>query len=186
MKTLVIHPSDRSTDFLKIIYENHTNDNEWTILNESETLTRENLKEIISQHDRIIMMGHGVPYGLMNPCRAFGKINGFLVDDSMAKLLKTKDTISIWCWSDQYFRRHNIKGLHTGMIISEVHEAGFAIGKTPLNKKQTLENMEMFARAFRDCIDNTDPKEIQKYVLEHYVGEDEVTQFNRKNVIVLE
>ena len=45
--------------------------------------------------------------------------------------------------------------------------------------------MEMFARAFRDCIDNPNPYEMRKYVLEHYVVKDEVTQFNRKNVIVL-
>lgn len=185
MKTLVIHPSDRSTDFLKIIYERHLNDKEWTILNESDTLTSEELKSLIKQHDRIIMMGHGVPSGLINPGRAFQNMRMFVIDDSFAKLLKTKDTVSIWCWSDQYFRKHNIKGLHTGMIISEVREASFAIGNTPLDEKQTLENMEMFARAFRDCIDNTDPYEMRKYVLEHYVGEDEVTQFNRKNVIVL-
>ena len=186
MKTLVIHPSDRSTDFLKIIYENHKNDSEWTILNHSDTLTYKELKDMIKAHDRIIMMGHGLPHGLMNPYRAFGNLGGLTIDSSFANLLRTKDTISIWCWSDEYFRHHKIKGLHTGMIISEVEEARYAIGKTPLDKKQTLENMEMFARAFRDCIDNTDPKEIQKYVLEHYVGDDEVTEFNRKNVIVLE
>ena len=186
MKTLVIHPSDRSTDFLKIIYENHMNDNEWTILNESESLTRDDLENLIKENDRIIMMGHGVPQGLLNPYRSFEKMRGLIIDDSFADLLRTKDTISIWCWSDQYFRRNHIKGLHTGMIISEVYEARYAIGKTPLNKEQTLENMEMFARAFRDCIDNVDHKEIQKYVLEHYVGKDKVTQFNRNNVIVLD
>lgn len=185
MKTLVIHPSDRSTDFLKIIYERHAKDSEWTILNKSDTLTYDGLKELIKQHDRIIMMGHGIPHGLINPRWVFQKMRGLVIDESFAKLLKIKDTVSIWCWSDQYFRRYGIKGFHTGMIISEVHEAGFAIGKTPLDEKQTLENMEMFARAVRDCIDNTNPYEMQKYVLEHYVGEDEVTQFNRKNVIVL-
>lgn len=186
MKTLVIHPSDRSTDFLKIIYENHMNDNEWTILNESESLTRDDLEKLIKANDRIIMMGHGLPQGLLNPYRSFRKMHGLIIDDSFADLLRTKDTVSIWCWSDMYFRKHQIKGFHTGMIISEVHEARFAIGKTPLDAKQTLENMEMFSRAVRDCIDNTDPNEMKKYVLEHYVGEDGVTQFNRNNVIVLD
>ena len=186
MKTLVIHPSDRSTDFLKIIYENHLNDKDWTILNESETMTPQELFNLIKENDRILMMGHGVPYGLINPSRAFKRFHGLVIDGSFADLLREKETLSIWCWSDQYFRNHKIKGLHTGMIISEVYEARYAIGKTPLNEEETLANMEMFARAFRDCIENTDPKEIQKYVLEHYVGEDGVTQFNRENVIVLE
>lgn len=186
MKTLVIHPSDRSTDFLKIIYERHLNDKDWTILTESDTLTYKGLEKLINENDRIIMMGHGLKFGLINPNHAFKKLAyGLVIDDGFAKLLKTKDTVSIWCWSDQYFRKHNIKGFHTGMIISEVHEAAYAIGKTPLDKKQTLENMEMFARTVRDCIDNTNPYEMQKYVLEHYVGEDEVTKFNRNNIIVL-
>lgn len=186
MKTLVIHPSDRSTDFLKIVYENHMNDDEWTILNKSESLTRKGLEKLIKANDRIIMMGHGIPYGLMNPRKVFKNFSFLVIDNSFASLLQEKETVSIWCWSDEYFRKYNMKGFHTGMIISEVGEAHMVLGKEPLNEKETLANMEMFARAIRDCIDSTDPYEMQKYVLEHYVGEDEVTKFNRKNVIVLD
>lgn len=175
MKTLVIHPDDRSTDFLKLIY---VNKNDWTIMNRTD-ITRKELIELIKNHDRIIMMGHGCPTGLFNPKRY-----SLLIDDSFAPLLKTKETISIWCHSDQYFRRNNIKGFHTGMIISEVSEALYVLGHAPLNKEQTLENMETFARIINQCIDET-PEKMQEFILANYIFDDEVTQFNRKNILVL-
>ena len=61
MKTLIIHPKDKSTNFLKSIYKDipyktiitggcHYTD----VVNEMKT------------HDRIIMCGHGTPYGLLS------------------------------------------------------------------------------------------------------------------------
>lgn len=186
MKTLVMHPQDSSTDFLKICYENHLEDKEWTIINDFSKITKKRLKELIKENDKIIMMGHGFGQGLFNPnfnssCK---HLDSLLIDDSHAPLLKEKETISIWCFSDRYFKRHNIKGFHTGMIISEVKEAEIMLAKNPFNEKEILDNMVMFATAIRDCIDK-EPKEMQEYVLKHYVGDDAVTQFNRKNIIVL-
>lgn len=181
-KTLVIHPSDRSTDFLKIVYENHTND--WTILNDF-VGTKKGLMKIISEHDRIIMMGHGTPYGLLNTGSFNGAFDWNIIDDSFADVLKRKETVSIWCHSDEFFAPLGIKGFHTGMIISEVSEASCVLDKTPLDKEQTLENMKMFATAIRDCIDSEDPYYMKHYVLEHYIGFDEVTQYNRMNIKVL-
>ena len=175
-KTLVIHPDDRSTDFLKIIYERHLN--EWTICN-STSITKEELYKLVKKHDKIIMLGHGCPSGLFNP-----KTYKLLIDDSFAPLLKTKETISIWCHSDKYFRKHNIKGFHTGMIISEVGEAHYVLGETPLNKEETLNNMIAFSTIIRECIDNK-PKEMQDFILKNYIFKDKVTAFNRKNIIVL-
>lgn len=176
-KTLVIHPDDRSTDFLKLIYENHLKD--WTIINDC-YITKYELKKLIKDHDRIIMMGHGTPGGLLNP-----KKWNYLIDDTFAPLLKEKETISIWCHSDQYFRKHQIKGFHTGMIISEVREADYVLHKTPLDEEQTLNNMIDFARIINQCIDNP-PLEMKDYILRNYTFKDDVTQFNRGNIIVLE
>lgn len=176
-KTLVIHPDDRSTDFLKIIYENHLED--WDIINDC-FITKEDLIEQIKSHDRIIMMGHGTPGGLLNP-----KKWNYLISDEFAPLLAEKETISIWCNSDQYFRKHNIKGFHTGMIISEVAEARYVLHDTPLNKEETLNNMLAFARIVKNCIDDK-PNEMKDYILKNYTFKDDVTQFNRGNIIVLE
>ena len=175
MKTLVIHPDDRSTDFLKLIYEDKK---DWTIINDC-YIDQPKLRSLIRQHDRIIMMGHGTPNGLLNPKRFT-----YLIDYTFIDLLKTKETISIWCHSDQFFRRYNIPGFHTGMIISEVAEASYVLGETPLTAEETLANMETFARIINKCIDDT-PENMQQFILKNYVFDDLVTRFNRNNIIVL-
>ena len=175
--TLVIHLKDKSTDFLKLVYK----DKNYDVINEFKT--KKELKDAIRKHDKIIMMGHGLPNGLMNTIH--NNCGMLAVDDSFADLLRDKETISIWCWSDQYFRRNNIKGFHTGMIISECGEQAWALGKVHLNPQEQLANMEKFATIVGECVEKT-PKEMQEYVLEHYNDNDEVTKYNRKNIIVLE
>ena len=176
-KTLVIHLADKTTDFLKIIYKDHLKD--WTIVNDG-NISNKDLVELIKSHDRIIMMGHGVPSGLINPQRF-----GLIINDTHADLLKTKETISIWCNSDKYFKKHNIKGFHTGMIISEVAEASYVLGETPLNEEETLNNMNAFATIINQCIEE-EPHKMKDYILKNYTFKDNVTKFNRENIIVLD
>jgi len=59
MKNLIIHPSDPTTDFLKPIYSNI---NDAIIVNGG--VSKDQLTQLIKEHDRIIMMGHGSPSGL--------------------------------------------------------------------------------------------------------------------------
>lgn len=125
------------------------------------------------------MLGHGTNCGLLNP-----KLGGYIIDDSFASILKEKETISIWCNSDQYFKRNNIKGFHTGMIISETYEALFVLGKMPLTKEETLENMMAFSNIVNKCIEKS-PNEMKDYILANYNFSDEVTRFNKENIIVI-
>lgn len=66
MRKLVIHPKDRSTDFLKPIYHGR---NDTTVITEGRTT--EEVNEAIAKHDHIIMLGHGTPQGLL----AMGNFN---------------------------------------------------------------------------------------------------------------
>ena len=175
MRTLIIHPKDKTTDMLEHVYENHP---EYTVCRDG-GINRKELMELIETHDRIIMMGHGLPQGLIASTR-----DRFLVDDSFAPLLKTKDTVSIWCFSDEYFRRHGITGFHTGMIISEVNEEYLMLGRLVLNEQAMLDNFKNLSVCFGECIDHN-PTEIRDYMLEHYTGTDAVTMFNRSNFKVL-
>ena len=52
MKTLIIHPDDPSTDFLKPIYEHITNA---TIVTGG--ISKKEVNQLIEQHDCIYMMG---------------------------------------------------------------------------------------------------------------------------------
>ena len=191
-KTLVIHPQDPTTDFLKLVYK----DKDYTIFDNNidvvynylvmgmdisiKDLVKNRLMNLIEDHDRIIIMGHGTPYGLLNP-----QIGGYLVDDSFANILREKEVISIWCHSDQYFKRNNIYNnqFHSGMIISEVAEEFFVLGCIPLDKEQILENMEKFATIVGECIE-MDHESIKNYILTNYNFDDEVTQYNRQNILV--
>lgn len=116
MKTLIIHPQDASTDFLKPIYEGIESK---TVLTEG---TRKQVMQEIKKHDRIMMMGHGSPSGLFSVGR-FGGV--FVIDASFVKLLKKKECVFIWCNADKFVELHDLRGLYSGMFVSEVSEASF-------------------------------------------------------------
>jgi len=116
MKTLIIHPDDRSTDFLRPIYKNIKGA---TVL--TKNISEKQLKEKIQSHDQILMMGHGSPSGLFSMSKIGGGI--FIIGEKQVPLLRNKHCIFIWCNADQFVRRHQLKGLYTGMFISEVGES---------------------------------------------------------------
>ena len=121
MTSLIIHPDDRSTDFLKPIYEHVTN---CTIVTGG--ISKTELRQLIEQHDRIYMMGHGSPSGLFS-CAKFKNDDwsGFIIDQTFVELLEDKECVFIWCNADQFVNKHNLKGLYSGMFISEVMEAHY-------------------------------------------------------------
>jgi len=119
MKRLVIHPTDESTDFLAPIYNRLP---DVTLVTTG--YSRLDIMELIDEHDQVIMLGHGTPGGLLN-------VSGFraglyIVDSLVADSLIRKDnSIFIWCNADQFVRRYNLKGMYSGMFISEVAEASY-------------------------------------------------------------
>ena len=184
---LVVHPDDRSTDFLKLIYDGKGYD----VVNFKDAFKGDALKfhpeeckefvrEQIRLHDKIIMLGHGTPNGLLNP-----RLGGYIVDDSFVDMLRDKECVSIWCYSDMFFRQNNIfrNEFHTGMIISETLEQLMMLGRVYLDHEEQLKNMELFGRVVGECIEKS-PEEMKEYVLKYYVGDDPVTKFNRKNILV--
>ena len=61
MKTLIIHPKDSTTTFLKHIYAPILDKTIVTV-----GIDKSELRELIYNHDRVIMLGHGSPWGLMS------------------------------------------------------------------------------------------------------------------------
>lgn len=61
MKNLIIHPEDPTTSFLSQIYSPLKNK---TIVKGG--ITKSELRELIESHDRVLMLGHGSPYGLLS------------------------------------------------------------------------------------------------------------------------
>ena len=121
MKTLIIHPDDRSTDFLKIIYEGMK---DITVLT-GNGMMQQDIKNMIPEYDRVMIMGHGTPYGLLSTSNFIG-YRGYIIDSSFTKLLKDNpNNVYIWCNADMFVNVHSLQGFHTGMFISEVDEALF-------------------------------------------------------------
>lgn len=118
MSNLIIHPRDNSTTFLREIYNNIPNK---TIITGGVTKTE--LMKLIENHDRIIMLGHGSPWGLMSVGQ-FSYGGNYIIDLTMVDLLTVKkDNIYIWCNADQFVKNNQLKGFFCGMFISEIEEA---------------------------------------------------------------
>lgn len=182
--TLVVHPADPSTACLSVIYQGRG----WDVITDW-AIKEKKLREEIKLHDRIIMLGHGTPQGLLAGGYLWGhsewiRFHHYIIDGNFADILRSKETISIWCHSDLFFKKYKMKGLHTGMIISEVSEEMYILNRKWLTEEQMDENMKLFSEAFAKYIDRP-PEEMREKVLEEYVGDDPVTRYNRERIIVL-
>lgn len=115
MKTLVIHPEDASTDFLKPIYEQLF---DFTLI--TKNVSQSEIIDLIVSHEQILMLGHGSSEGLFGI--QFGR--DFVINKDVVKVLKQKKSCYfIWCHADEFVIKHNLKGLYSGMFISELIEA---------------------------------------------------------------
>jgi hypothetical protein len=160
MTNLVIHPTDASTDFLKPIYANVS---DATILQGG--TSKAQVAKLISEHDRIIMLGHGSPYGLFSIGQFAGN-NGYIVDSTMVDVLKHNECISIWCNADQFMNRHELYGFYSGMFISEVGEAHYCGLPGTLQDVVTTSN-DYFAQLLGEVI-NEPMSVIYGHVKENY------------------
>jgi hypothetical protein len=170
MKTLLIHAEDETTDFLSTIYEGK----DWTVL--TKKISNSKLKLLIKEHDIIVLMGHGTERGL-----ADADFN-FLIDSSLVYLLREKINIGIWCNADQFFQKYNLKGLATGMIISDYIEASmYSVNAT---WQEIEESNFKFAQSVKHSLLLEDLELSKEKIEESYTvdGLNRVIDFNRKNI----
>lgn len=160
-KTLVIHPEDVSTDFLKPIYSRITNKIVLT-----SNLNEEGIKMQILDSNRIMMMGHGTPSGLLHVGK-FVSISPFVIDNRyLPELQQKKYSIFIWCNADQFVEKNNLHGFYTGMFISEIGEARYC-GLGNVAQETIDESNDLFSNLVSDVI-NEDAHKIHAYVCAHY------------------
>jgi hypothetical protein len=149
MTTLIIHPKDRSTYFLDIVYNPIPNK---TVITGG--VSKNELNKLIESHDRVMMMGHGSPNGLF-AVGQFESNNGFIIDQSTVSLLEKKeDSVFIWCNADQYVNHFKLKGFYSGMFISEVGEAYYC--GLPYTKQEEVDESNFgFCNILAECINET-------------------------------
>ncbi len=162
MKTLVIHPLDITTNFLMPVYS--------TVLDKTVVrggVSKANLMEMIDKHDRILMMGHGVPYGLLSLGR-FYETGIYIVDHTMVSLLKKKEnSVFIWCYAAQYVERHNLTGWFSDMFVSEVRES-IVVGMKGIEQSQVEQSNQTFGNIASRYINIPCPREICENVKREY------------------
>ncbi len=164
-KTLVIHPKDPSTDFLCEIYRNRG----FTEINEG--FESEKLKNLIQEHHRIVLLGHGYHNGLLNFYET-------IIDDSFSPLLVDKELVGIWCYARAFFERHQLPGFHTDMFISEPDEA-MIMGVSATKKSIDISN-RIFAKAVRKNLFRPD---CYSRIMQYYSSTSTpVAQFNQERL----
>lgn len=166
MKTLVIHPKDETTDFLGKIYEKH----DWTVINTN--MPKHQLKKMITDHDRIIMLGHGTDKGLIGFGNAF-------IDSNYVYLLRDKIGVYIWCDANVFVEKYGLKGFYTGMIISEYYEALYCSVNTTYQEIE--ESNLLFSNAIKEAIGKPNMlSEVQRlYVTENL---NRTMNYNQENL----
>lgn len=168
MKTLLIHVEDATTDFLSTIYDGK----DWTVVRKH--IGRIKMTKLIKEHDVIVMMGHGTEKGLADV-----DFNA-LIDGSYVYLLRDKINIGIWCNADQFFIKHGLKGLATGMIISDYIEANlYCVDAT---YSEIDDSNFKFAQAVKHSLILEDLELTKDRIQETYEVKDGVTEFNQKNI----
>ncbi len=120
---LVVHPKDRTTSLLSILYEGMEAN---IISNKCSNKEMEHLLHHVSTQERIMLLGHGSDKGLFyredDTKNEFDKI---IVGHPHSFHLRKHggNLIGIWCHADKFARAEGLHGLFSGMIISEVQEA---------------------------------------------------------------
>lgn len=147
MKTLIIHPTDKSTNFLRGIYK----DIQYKTVITGGCSYDDVLYEI-KQHDRIMMMGHGCPVGLFSVGQ-FGEGCGLIIDNRSVPYLKGKKNVFIWCNSDKFVTRYELEGFYSGMFISEVGESVYC-GFNGITQSQVSSSNYTFSEIVGKHINN--------------------------------
>lgn len=164
MRHLIIHPKDQSTDFLKPIYATIQDK---TVITGG--VTKSELRKLIKSHERVIMLGHGSPWGLLAVGQFPPKVGSYIIDYSYCDLLSSKkENVFIWCFANQFVKRNGLNGFFSEMFISEFGES-FNLGYYVADKNLITESNECFAssvsRNIHQPLDILHQNVIQEYGL---------------------
>ena len=181
---LVIHPDDRSTDFLKPSYA----DLDATVLTQRDEFY--NLAETMKRHNRIIMMGHGSPNGLFMPQiegveedenGELFEYSDYSINDTYADILREKRTVCVWCNADKYVVPNDLHGFYTGMVISELCEADYCDVKG-CNPKQLEQSSSKFTMGLKEAIKVDGPESLNIFKEIYNNPKNPIMGYNRKRL----
>jgi len=161
--TIVVHPTDISTDFLMPIYSNIPKD-ELTVVNGG--ICKSELIDLIKKHDTVLCLGHGSPFGLFS----IGQFSGlsymeYIIDKEIAPLFKGKKVVSIFCYAKKFVTSYDLHGLYTSdMFCSEVEECNLMGLGSDITQEMVDQSNYIFGVTLGKFI-HLSPEEIHKSML---------------------
>ena len=161
VKTLVIHPFDRSTFFLGNMYES---------IKDKRVITngasKDEIRELLKESSKIILCGHGSPNGLFSVGQFGPDTRGYIIDESMVEVLRGKKLITIWCHANLFIVRHKLKAFTSSMFSSEYSECEYE-GIKGVKRGMVEESNNAFASIVGSHI-NSSLKSLHKSVIQEY------------------
>ena len=121
------------------------------------------------------MLGHGCEKGL------FDSDMNIVIDSNLVYLLREKLCVAIWCNADVFFLKYGLKGIYTGMIISEYIES---MMYSILCDYQDIDNSNIgFAREMKVLVETND---LETFKLNYLDIDNNVIVFNNQRVFITE
>ena len=137
---IVIHPQDRTTQMLSILYRDCPDvrlvDQSWS--------KREinHLLHAALPREQIMLLGHGGDKGLFSrPDSENAGFDRIIVGHQQAYYLRPHCLIGVFCHANLFAENEHLQGLFTGMFISEMHEAeeyGIVTSQQELDQENDL------------------------------------------------
>lgn len=176
----VIHANDPTTKVLSLLYEGRDD----VSARMTEANTKGAIRRALRSDDTIMMLGHGNNYGLFSTPSRKGKYERLLIDGSFVEFLRNKTCIGIWCYANEFAVKYGLRGLFSGMIVSELQEA--VENKISATKEEIDVEIEKFARRLRECIEMVGLKETPMRMRSLDDVGSELTAFNYANLFYYE
>jgi hypothetical protein len=118
MRTLFIHPTDPSTAFCSVIYQDYLQWDNVTLITGNH-ISRNVLTDALRTHDRIVFLGHGTELGLLDMRYDWR----YLVTSRDLQFFRDKECICFWCNANIFAEKYDLNAFATGMFVSELSEA---------------------------------------------------------------
>ena len=174
---LVIHPEDKTTTVLSLLYEGED------IQRLTQSQSGHDLEHAFhhcSQYERILLLGHGSDKGLFSrEDDTKDEFDRILVGHPHAYHLRRhgSNLIGIWCHADLFARKEGLHGLFSGMIISDKAEAE-EYGFITLQQHIDEVNEVMFAKLRKLLDEGTALCDIPRFMQEANDSPGWIAQFN--------
>ena len=180
MNTLIVHPKDKSTDDFKYIY---SNENHYKVINGQ--VHKSELYELIQSHLRTIFIGHGTSRGLSN-LDLFNYKGEYIIDHHCKNVLKrSNQNIYLWCYANRFIKNNHLKGIFTGMFISDLQEAK-QYNIENVKKKDIDASNVFFSQTLASCINKNNKMIYSKLISEYtlFAKDNKIAKFNLQNIYI--